>query len=211
MTATVRRTAALATTLGTALALLLSLGATSAHAERLAFTDRKGDVWSLDIEEMFNGEYESFSDLPFRAEPRVANGDITRTVVSHRRHNVVVHVDFAELRRVGEFRGDFMRFRTDTGARRTVMLFAGMGHWRGEMEVLRAGMRPVDCRSSHRIDYDANTVEIRLSRKCLGDPRWIQMRAESGWARLQDNRVYGDNAHNRSPVNYQFTQRLYAD
>lgn len=194
-----------------ALVTCTTVGASAAHAERLAFSDRRGDLWSVDLEELLSEDVQSVKDIPFEAEPSVTNGDIRRTVITHRRKNVVVRVDFVDLRRAGEFRGDFLMFRTDTGARRMVMLFAGLGLWRGEMAVVRPrAVAPVECDHSHRIDYAENRVEVRLSRECLGNPRWIQMRAESGWARLQKNRVYVDNAHNRSPVNFQFTQRLYA-
>ena len=117
-------------------------------------------------------------------------GDIERTVLRHGRRTVSVHVDFAELRRVGEFRGDFLTFRTDTGARRMVMLFAGQGLWRGEMDVIRPGAGEIlECGATHKIDYAENTVDLRFPRACFGEPRWLQMRAESGWARLEAGRA----------------------
>lgn len=209
MTRSALRRAALAAAAAVALS---TIGTGVAHAERLAFTDRRGDVWSVDLDALVEEEITSPEDIPFEAEPNVKNGDIERTVLRHGRRTVSVHVDFAELRRAGEFRGDFLTFRTDTGARRMVMLFAGQGLWRGEMDVIRPGAGEIlECGATHKIDYAENTVDLRFPRACFGEPRWLQMRAESGWARLEAGRVYGDNAHNRAPQNWQFTQRVFSN
>ncbi len=192
-----------------AAAAITSMGTGAAHAERLAFTDQRGDVWSVDLEAL-DEDVRGPRDIPFEAARKVRNGDIVRTVVAHRRHRVVVKVDFEELRRAGEFRGDFLQFRTSEG-RRLVMLYAGSGRWRGALAVVRPrSFSEVRCGATHEIDYRANTVQVSLPRACFGDPRWVRLRAESGWARLSQGRIYGDNAHNRSPYKYGFTQRVYA-
>lgn len=206
MRSSLRRLALLAA----GIAALTSVTTGAAHAERLKFSDKQGDVWSLDMNEIPD-DLDSFRDLPFESAPGVRNGDIERTTLVHGPRNVTVRVDFVALRRVGEFRDDFLMFRTNEGQRRMVMLFAGEGMWRGDMFILkpRTG-EEVDCGAQHKIDYAADTVSITMPRACLGDPRWVQLRAEAGWIRFQAGRVFGDNAHNRSPINFQFTQRVYA-
>lgn len=159
---------------------LLAGTAGVADADVLAVTDPRGDVVS------FAGESETQTP-----EPGVRNGDILRTVLRHGTSRISVRVKFAELLRVGDFRSDVVRVVTNEGVRRNVVVEAGPGVWRGTAEMARPNGAHVDCAVSHTIDYDLNVVTVSFPRRCVSDPRWVQLGAGAVWAG-GDFKVFAD-------------------
>jgi hypothetical protein len=165
MTHRIIRTSAVVT--ATAGLLLASIGA--ADAQTVHDQDTLGDVVQ-------------FSDAGQEATPVPAqdNGDITRTRLWHaRKVGVVVH--FASLERVGALRGDFLQIVTDEGIHRRVVVLSQPGDWAGATYVFNRNDDEVACTGvTHKIDYKAGTVTIRVPRSCLSNPRWVKLGFGSG-------------------------------
>jgi hypothetical protein len=181
MTKTLRRVLVAALFTG-----LAAAPAGAAGAKILDGTDARGDVRSFDAR-----------TETLKPEPTVTNGDVIRTRFRHAKHRIYVRVAFADLRRQGEFRGDFLQIRTNEGVRRDVQFVAGKGDWRGETEMTRPDGRHVRCHVLHTIDYDANVVTLNFLRGCISNPRWVQIGLGSVWfesASNQDVKAYVDDS-----------------
>ena len=142
--------------------LLASIGAAS--AETLHVEDASGDVVRLADD---SGGAEA---LPGRVD-----GDITRTRLWHA-HKVGVVVHFADLKRVGDQRMDLLEIATNEGLHRHVIVSAESKRWAGTASLFKPNEDQVTCGGlTHKIDYKANTVTIRVPRSCLSSPRWVKM------------------------------------
>jgi hypothetical protein len=180
----------LAVTVACALALTLALPV-AAHAGARTYRDGTGDVWALDTPE--DGRHT-------RAAER-RHGDIVRTAFLHQQRQVVIRTRFAEL---GRHAGRYVvaiRLRTDAHLVRWVRLHAGPGEstWRGRTQTYqRDNGTPVDCATTHRVDYTGNTVVVRVPRTCLGEPRWVQ--GTMGMATFSRGGVFADNPVDDGPT-----------
>lgn len=180
---------ALFSTLGVAAVLTVATAGT-ATAETLSVTDQARDVQSFTMD----------SDTATN-EPGVANGDILRTVLRHNSGQISARVKLAELRRVGEVRGDFMRVLTNEGITRDVSIYAGPNMWRGEAEMSRPNGKTVTCDISHKIDYDRNVVTVSFPRSCVSSPRWVRIGLGSSWANSGFAKFYLDDSQISGHVN----------
>lgn len=165
-----------------------SLGPTA--AQTLTVNDARGDVlrYTMPADETAEPEPEAVAD------PSVTNGDVLRTTIRHSARRIAVRVKFADLKRAGMFRGDFLSLRTNEGVRREVSLMAGQGLWRGETDMARPSGRPVKCAIRHRIDYGTNVVKLSFPRRCASSPRWVQVGLGSMWAGTDMETFYMDDA-----------------
>jgi hypothetical protein len=157
--------------------------ATSASAETLTVTDPRGDLRAYDVETGEPGTVGS-----------VSNGDIVRSVLRHSETRISVRVKFAELRKIGEFRGDAIRVVTNEGVKRDVSTSAGPGMWSGESDMSRPDGTLVDCAVAHRIDYDRNVVTVSFPRSCVSNPRWVRLGVGAMWMSSKTGLYYLDDA-----------------
>lgn len=173
--------------------VVLVPGVAVADSRRLH--DGPGDVW-LD---------RSSSAEASTPAPSHRRGDILRTSVRHGARQVVVRTRFAALDRQGRRLLVLTRLRTDAGVVRSFVLVAGAREangWRGVV-TRRDARTEYRCGVRHRIDYAADVAVVRIPRRCLGGPRWVQM--TMGVVSFEGLRVYVDNPSNDGP-----TQRLPA-
>lgn len=154
-----------------------------ASAQTLSVADAAGDVQSVDL---------TSNQPTVTPQPTVTNGDIVNTVFTHSLRRINVTVQFADLQKVGVFRGDFLEVKTNEGVRRDVLLFAAKGHWRGRMMMVRRDGTQVHCRLDHSIDYDSNIVTLGFPRGCVSKPRWVKLGLGSVWA--DDKTMYADDS-----------------
>ena len=173
-----------------ACAIVLALFSPSAaHAESRTLVDGRGDVWAMDSPALGQN-----TQVPQRRQ-----NDILRTVFAHHDRSVIVRTKFAELDRVGQMWLMAIKLRTNTGQVRRIALWAGPDQfthrWRGSL--IRANGAPMTC-ASHRIDYVANVVQVRIPRSCLGDPRWVQASMAAGTV-APDGVFFADNPVNEGP------------
>lgn len=175
-------------------------GAGDEPTTRVVLSDGTGDVWRVNVR---TSGWTLVGDLPA--------ADVTRAVVSHRRHAVVVRSRYDDLRRIGKQtywtgittpRGDlFSEVVAEPGSRSGQQTFyAG------------AAGAELDCRSmSHDIDYAADVVLVRISRRCLDNPRWVRVNTGNILMRSQKPRreFYADNPHNADPYANFGTRRLF--
>jgi hypothetical protein len=167
---------------------------------RAVLKDRAGDVWRVNVR---TSEWTKVGRLPA--------ADVRRAVVSHRSHVVLGRMRFVNLRRVGWQSYDVglttpraIFFATVTSTPRA----------RAGRHALSDGPSgtPVTCSGlSHRIDYAADLMTVRVPRSCLAHPRWV--RANLGnrlvLGERPHRRHYADNPHNRFPYSNFGTRRLY--
>ncbi len=158
-----------------------------AAAQTVTVNDARGDVLRYTMVDE-NTEPEA------AAAPGVTNGDVVRTTIAHTATRVAVRVKFADLKRTGELRGDFLSLRTNEGVRREVSLMAGPGMWRGQVEMTRPNGRPVRYAVRHQINYDTNVVRVSFPRRCVSAPRWVQLGLGSMWAGSGMETFYMDDA-----------------
>jgi hypothetical protein len=172
-----------------AAAVLLTVAVAPASADRLRVTDARGDM---------TGVTESSEGVTATPAPDHRAGDVTSIVVRHRRHAVTMKVSFAQLRR-SHFNGFFGRLRTDAVSRQFVV--EDQRNARPRLYVVNKRFRPV-CRSATlHVDYQANTLAIRVPRTCLERPEWVKARAMSANDKADgSNTYYLDDAFSRSPV-----------
>jgi hypothetical protein len=155
------------TTLMTTTALVAVPAA--ARADVSVRSDPRGDVVQVDEE-----------GLP-TAAPSRTNGDIKRTVFRHKAHRIRVRIGFAELSRT--FNGLFVTafIRTNTGWLQEATVIVNRDEndpWSG-WAVLGDDENDLNCAIHHRIDYAHNVIIIGFPRKCLHNPRWVRIGADS--------------------------------
>jgi hypothetical protein len=177
MTSHLRR--ALIATMLTGLAMA---PAAAAEARSITNIDQRGDVFSFD---------ESENPTP---EPGIVNGDILKTRLSHGINRVRVKVRFADLKRKGAFRGEYVRIRTNAGVRGSVSLYAGPGDWQGFAQLNRNDGTHFGCSIGHSISYADNIVRLSVPRSCLDNPRWVRLGVGSFWYSADGSRVFADDA-----------------
>ena len=184
MRTAIRRT--FTTAIATSVVLLGVAGAAS--AEGLSIRDAQHDMWAG-----------AASDQPsqFRAAPHRSTGDVLSVRLRHGARNVVITERFARLDRSGL--GDLYGFklRTDERVWRQVQVEAyRRSGWGGTLSMFRRNGRSVTCnRLVAQIDYGNNLVRVRVPRRCLGDPQWVQLSAMDAHITLNDTWVV-DNPFN---------------
>jgi hypothetical protein len=173
--------------------------APASYADRMAHRDARHDVMRI----VGGG---SLDDLV--AAPRVRDPDVIRTVVAHRRHNVVLRLKFADLQRRGA-KLQLATIRTDTKTDGVygLTLISGPGM---VMVFLDNTEGPARCYGlGYRISYHRNLVQLSVPRSCLGNPRWI--RAGQGVIGLvgKGNVYVDDGLQDGISNNLRLTRKLY--
>ena len=181
-------------------AAVMAATAGAASAETLTAPDPAGDVASA-------GADEAVVAVPERSE-----NDVRRTTLRHGARTLSVRVAFHDLQRRGaDFQGLFVTVVTDEGVRRHVGLNAWQGHRSGESEMYGNGGGS-RCEVEHAIDYAEDVMEVRIPRRCVGDPRWVRFRV--GAHAQEGDRFYGDDALRDRPLdvedeNWKLSGRLH--
>jgi hypothetical protein len=171
-----------------AAAVLTAVPAAAASAQTVLHRDATHDVRSVD---------EASTSNASTREPRVPQGDISVIAITHARRLVTVSVKFRDLDKSAPWLHEFS-FRTDTGKRREVDLFAGPGSWSGQQTFGTSTGTKVPCSGlRHTIDYVKHKVTLTVPRSCLGKPRWVQV--AEGTVRFGDSdpsssKAYADDA-----------------
>jgi hypothetical protein len=100
--------------------------------------------------------------------------DVLRTRVTHGQYAVGVRMVFDDLKR--EHTQWYYCEIHVAGATSWYILEAAEGHWRGIMYQDVEGEWVRVPRVSHKIDYAAETVALRVPRRLLGNPAWVRVR-----------------------------------
>jgi hypothetical protein len=168
---------------------LLVLGVGPANADRLRWTDAAGDM---------TGFTESSEGVTATPAPDHHAGDVTSLVVRHGRHAVTMEVSFAQLRR-SHFNALIGKLRTDTLARH--FFVEDERDARPRLYVVNKRFTPVCGGATLHVDYRANTVSIRVPRRCLKRPDWVKATAMSANDKGDgSNTYYLDDAFSPSPL-----------
>jgi hypothetical protein len=162
---------------------LLPWGIGSAAAEELAEADARGDMWAVSE----GGAVVS--------SPDTSQGDLTRARVSYRGDRVVVLLRFVDLAKQGVYAQYALVLEGKHRRTREVVITAGPKRWAGRVRVFKPhGDLVGDCPVTHRIDYGAETVRVRVKRTCLDRPRSV--RANVNVDLVDDEGVFlSDNPH----------------
>lgn len=164
-------------------ATLLSplLAVHAADAESSTWADGAGDMWKVDEDD---GD-------EWRPAPGHRNGDVIKVKVAHRSRAVLIRQSFVELGRSGRRHVLVGRIRTDSGLTRTFDITANRKDWDGEMIFAKRNGRRDRCGATHTLDYFADSATIRVPRRCLNGPEWVQVKlANAHFGR----EIWADNA-----------------
>jgi hypothetical protein len=130
------------------------------------------------------GDMDETSKSGWPAAPEQVNGDIIRMRAWHTAKRVRVRLVFAELKPGSDvWVAAHFRFWTNEHVVRDVHLEAYPGHWKGTiwMTRFRDGAQ-VRCSTHWAFDFAQNVVVFGLPRRCLSQPRWVQISAASSTA-----------------------------
>ena len=179
----------------------------------IAFTDDRRDTWRTEYRPRVG-----WTDPVKSATHR--NGDVTRAQVAHRRYAVTVRIEFETLRRKGRHNFWF-EYATDryyegggSEGYGQALLSARHGNWDGQLTVRDYLRDETICRgrATHRIDFAADVVTMRVPRACLDGPRYLRLSVGNAWSTTPDSDggyvEFVDNPHtDRYLGNY--TRRLF--
>lgn len=167
---------------------------------RVVLRDAADDVWRVDVR---TSEWMLVVDLP-AADARVAR-------IRHGSHAVTVRMRYADLRRTGLHRHWAGITTPDDDYFVEVTTRPKRPAGRHALYDGPAGDRLGCAALSHRVDYVADTVAVRIPRRCLGGPSWVKVNAGNvlvlGVAPRR--RHYADNPHNQQPYSNTGTRRIH--
>lgn len=183
-----------------AAALLAAPGAVarSYQPSTVVLRDGPGDVWRFDPQTEQSTRLKSF---PL--------ADVTQAAVTHGRDALMMRMRFVDIRRVGtqlywtEIRTPAYHFQA--------VVTSKPGNRQGS-RYFQGDDGSKSCQGfTRRIDYRNNTVDLRVPRSCLHNPRWVRVGIYNEVYFKQSGPNYFDNPFNhRSPVQQPGeTQRLY--
>lgn len=198
------RTSVAAVTCGVAAALVAGavpgVAADRGSPSGVVLRDGGGDVWRVDLR---TSRWTPAGDLP-AADARLA-------VIRHRAGSLLIRTRFDDLRRVG-VQNYWAGITTPDGDFFTEVI--SRPRLRSGRHALYDGVAGERLRCpgvSHRIDYLTDTVTLRVSRTCLGHPRWVTV--NTGNILVLGDRPHrrhlADNPHNRQAYANVGTRRLF--
>jgi hypothetical protein len=164
-------------------AALLTTVAAAASAEQMRLVDPQGDMWVA-------------TDGAAVPAPESAQGDLTRARTSYRGDAIVARLKFVDLAKQGAYAQYAVVLQGHRDHRtREVVVEAGPGRWDGRARVYKPhGDLVTSCPVAHRIDYDTETVRVRVDRACLDKPGSV--RANINVYLADDSGAfYSDNPH----------------
>ncbi len=182
----VRRTGGLrAVRVVTALVALLLVAATTgpAQAERYIHREPAHDVRKVSMMTM--------DDNGFVRAPHRTQGDYVKVKIWHQVRAVRVVGKFRRLDRIGNGVMQVVSIRTPDGAERSFTVVAGRGFWKGVDD----DQPGTNCVIGHHVNYARDRFSMRISRKCLSQPRWV--RVGVGFISIGDRALFADDAQLR--------------
>ena len=140
---------------------------TSAQAAELRFTDSTHDVVKVDLLD------QSGTLVP---DPTTDNADIKDVFIHYRAGHLVLRANFVDLRPA---RNNLVLFtgmvRTNEKRRFEYDVATSPGHYAGH-DTLTTAKGARACAIGHQLDYRRNFARVSIALRCLGDPRWVQIR-----------------------------------
>jgi hypothetical protein len=171
---------------GAVLAAFLAPAGT-AYAAAVTIADETSDVWE-----------DSAEDGAYVTSAQVTNVDVESLRVRHLANRIVVTADYVELAKGSDVPlGVTNRLRFDDGPALTISI--DTFHKASGESALYNKRGPVECGGyDATIDYAADTVELIVPRRCVGNPRWVEANfvsqgsvessdAENGYLTYRDN------------------------
>lgn len=143
-----------------ATALLVAGLAAPAQAERYVHRDPGHDVRTVEL----------FSTGGYVRAPGHRTGDYVKVKIWHQVRAVRVVGKLRRLDRTGEGMMQLVQVRTPDGTDHSFSVFAGPGAWKGVDSDLDE-----DCVVGHKVNYARDRWSMRISRSCLGRPRWVRV------------------------------------
>jgi hypothetical protein len=166
------------------------LAPATAQADTRTLVDGAGDVWE---------PFTDFENREHTRHPDRRQGDILRAFFAHKQRQIVIRIKYAELDRIGSRHSINVRLHPNAGGNHWASVHATRGNdWRGVSMIEPVdGSGPLDCGISHRMDYAQDRALIRVPRRCMGNPRWIQASMTHG--HIINDRFFTDNPSNHGP------------
>jgi hypothetical protein len=183
-----------------AAALLLTLAPVAAFAKDLALSDEAGDVWVQQI-----GETTWKSATADEAE----QADVRRLLTRHGDTTILLRAKIADITKSGTGHSLVARVVTNERVRRSVVLWTTANNRAGSAVMYQGGTKVCKGKVSRRVDYAKNTMTVRFPRGCLSGPRWVRVRAETGWGSDYGVAAYQDNPHNDDATSTAWSSRVY--
>ncbi len=181
---TVVRRAAARTAFALLAAVLLAAGLTGpAHAERYIHRDPSHDVRKVSMLSM--------GDDGFVRAPHRGQGDYVKVKMWHQVRAVRVVGKFRRLDRTGAGVIQVVSIKTPDGAERSFSVLAGPGFWKGVDD----DQQGTDCVIGHKVNYERDRFSMRISRQCLGRPRWVKVGV--GFIGLTGKALFADDSQLR--------------
>jgi hypothetical protein len=144
--------------------LLLATGlAGPAQAERYIHRDPSRDVRRIGL---FTTDSDGFVRAPNRRQ-----ADFVKVKMWHQVRTVRVVGKFRRLAPVGGGVLQIVTIRTPDGTERSFSLFAGPGAWKGADD----DQPGTSCVVGHHVSFERDRLSMRISRSCLGRPRWVRV------------------------------------
>jgi hypothetical protein len=171
----------LTTVLGAAIAGLIIMQPAVAHADSYVRHDASRDVIAIDEE---GNEVK---------DPSRLDGDIVTSGVSHYGRKFGVSMSFSDLGRNSDFLGFLFLMRTNEHKVRSLIITAVPGQgWTASMGSRHGNVK---CRNlATKVDYNGRRVSAIIPRKCLSNPRWVQVGMATIAGQEEGENFYADDA-----------------
>lgn len=167
---------------------VLVLVPVAANAQVVTVTDAARDVVSGAPED------ETYTT----PEPQRLEGDVLSQRVDHRARVVRVTLRHSQLTRAAKKDSivHAVALRTNEGQRAEVFLLVQGKRYQGE-RMFTVNGKDRRCKGlSTRIDYARDTVQFTVPRRCLSNPRWVEVGAGTAYSKeVEGGRTYADDAN----------------
>jgi len=178
--------------LGLLTASALALAPLPAHAASVTTNDATRDVVAANFDDASQN----------RPEPTREEGDTLSMRITHGTGAVRIRLEAAKLTRdPGQTATHVFALRTNEGTRADLSIYVDGSRWQGQrMLLVNDKMRTCRGLRTH-IDYRAGTVQVKIPRRCLSNPRWVRVGA--GIATDSDSQLYVDDVSRRGKVGHE--------